>query len=319
MNKGVVHMQVNLGGLIMKNPVTVASGTFGSGREYSELWCTSGTGSANQLPSPSLSILGALTTKGVSLEPWPGNEGIRVTETTGGMLNSIGLQNPGVRAFIEDDLSWLATQDVPIIVNVSGHRAEEYAQVIEVLEAQGTAGAYEVNISCPNVDCGGMSFGTDPAQAAEVVQQCRAVTSRPLIVKLTPNVTDITEIARAVEAAGADALSMINTVAGMVINVKARSKVFDRGVAGLSGPAIKPVALLAVHRVYQAVRVPILGMGGIRTVEDVVEFLLAGATAIAIGTAHFTDPHTAPCIIRELEQWCLNEGVLDIKELTGSL
>lgn len=303
-----VGMQIDLGGLIMKNPVTVASGTFGSGREYAKLW-----------GSTPLSTLGALITKGVSSEPWAGNKGVRIAETASGMLNSIGLQNPGIEAFCATDLLWLAAQEVPIIVNVCGHRAEEYAEVVSRLEREALVSAYEINISCPNVASGGMSFGTDPHAASQVVAQCREVTKRPLIVKLTPNVTDIAEIARAVESAGADALSLINTLAGMDIDIQNRSAVFHRKLGGLSGPAIKPVALYAVYRVYQAVKVPLLGMGGIVTVGDALQFLLAGATALAVGTANFIDPHTAPRLVKELEQWCKDEGVDDITKLTGAL
>jgi dihydroorotate dehydrogenase (NAD+) catalytic subunit len=282
---------IDIGGLRLKNPFTTASGTFGSGREYAALWAEAGI---------RLSVLGAVTTKGVSLEPWAGNPGVRVAETASGLLNSIGLQNPGVEAFCAQDLAWLATQDVPVIVNVSGHSEAEYAAVVARLEREPAVAAYEVNISCPNVDCGGMSFGTDPAAAARVTALCRAATARPLIVKLTPNVTDITEIARAVADAGADALSLINTVAGTAI-AAGRGSVFERGVAGLSGPAIKPIALYAVARVHSAVDLPLIGMGGIATIDDVKEFLTAGATAVAVGTATFSDPMTLPRLIREWE------------------
>lgn len=303
-----VNTQIDLGGLVMKNPVTVASGTFGSGREYAQLWGT--------LP---LKTLGAVTTKGVSLNAWSGNSGLRIAETSSGMLNSIGLQNPGVEELCSGDLAWLGTQEVPVIVNVSGHRSDEYVQVIERLEQEPAVSAYEVNISCPNVDCGGMGFGTDAKTAAQITAECRQATKRPLIVKLTPNVTSITEIARAVESAGANALSLINTVSGMAIDSRARKLVFDRGVGGLSGPAIKPIALYAVYRVHQAVEIPLLGMGGIQSVEDAVEFLLAGATAIAVGTANFIDPFAAPNLVEGLVAWCEQEGVRDIAELVGTV
>ena len=357
-----VNLTVNLGGLSMKNPITVASGTFGSGKEYAQLWAGAGDDSQSpddstsfdmrlpsseydiQLPSSAfvmqlplrvqstehgstallanqfpLSVLGAVTTKGVSYEPWEGNRGIRIAETASGMLNSIGLQNQGVEHFCTDDLAWLAMQNVPVIVNVSGHQTEEYARVIERLEQEEAVAAYEVNISCPNVELGGMSFGTDATAAAEVTEACRKATKRPLLVKLTPNVTDITEIARAVEAAGADALSLINTVAGMAIDAATRAKVFERGVGGLSGPAIKPVALYAVYRVAQAVDIPLLGMGGIRSAEDAVEFLLAGATAVAVGSATFSDPLRALHLVQELGKWCDQQGISDIHELIGGL
>jgi dihydroorotate dehydrogenase (NAD+) catalytic subunit len=309
-----VNLAVNIAGLVLKNPLTVASGTFASGREYAEFWA--GTKDLGDKP---LSLLGALTTKGVSAKAWEGNTGIRIAETASGMLNSIGLQNPGVEAFCEKDLPWLAEQSVPVIVNVSGHSVREYLEVIERLEREPGVAAYEVNISCPNVDCGGMTFGTDPQAAAEVTRACRGATARPLIVKLTPNVTDITEIARACEAAGADALSLINTVAGMAIDVAGRRAVFDRKVAGLSGPAIKPVALYAVYRVHRAVRLPLIGMGGIATAQDVLEFLLAGATATALGTRNLIDPFAAIVLLADLGAWCEKEGVEDVKELIGAL
>lgn len=311
-----VDLAVNLGGLTLKNPVCVASGCFASGQEYAQLWQSTQTGSAAHY---TLSDLGALTTKGVSLVPWPGNPGIRITETASGMLNSIGLQNPGVEQFCSEDLAWLAQQDVPVIVNVCGHTSQEYTQVIERLEHEPVVAAYEVNISCPNVDAGGISFGTEPAAAAAVTAACRAVTKRPLLVKLTPNVTDICEIARAVEAAGADALSLINTVTGMAIDVKTRSSIFARAVAGLSGPAIKPIALYAVYQVARAVSLPVLGMGGISSREDVLEFMLAGATAVAIGTMNFSDPLLAPWLAAELQDWCRQEGLQSIREIIGAL
>ncbi|MDR1807382.1 MAG: dihydroorotate dehydrogenase [Propionibacteriaceae bacterium] len=283
-------MTINIGGLTLKNPFTTASGTFGSGRELAALWAERG------IP---LNVLGAVTTKGVSLEPWPGNDGVRVAETASGLLNSIGLQNPGVEAFCAKDLAWLATQDVPVIANVSGHAEADYAAVIRRLDREPAVSAYELNISCPNVDSGGMAFGVDPVAAARVTAACRAATARPLIVKLTPNVTDITVIARAAVDAGADALSLINTVAGLALDPQTGQPVFDRGVAGLSGPAIKPIALYAVARVHAAVAVPLIGMGGITTGQDVRDFLAAGATAVAVGTATFTDPFTLPRLIAE--------------------
>ena len=320
-----MKLEVNIAGLTMKNPFTVASGTFASGREYAEIWRNALSLSIQPTfpfpfdPDAPLSILGAVTTKGVSLAPWQGNDGIRITETASGVLNSIGLQNPGVEEFCAKDIPWLATQNVPIIVNVSGHTVDEYITVIERLESETAVSAYELNISCPNVDCGGMSFGTSVDAAAELTAACRVRTKRPVIVKLTPNVTDITEIARACEASGADALSLINTVAGMAIDARARKAIFDRKVAGLSGPAIKPVALYAVYRVSKAVNIPIIGMGGITRVEDVVEFLLAGATAIAVGSHNFTDPLAAPHLLAGFLRWCEKEGVSDISELIGGL
>ena len=253
--------------------------------------------------------------------PWEGNPTPRIAETACGMLNSIGLQNKGVEAFCADDLVWLAENaaGLPVIVNVCGHRVEEFAPVIERLEDERVVSAYEINISCPNLDCGGMSLGVDPEVAAKVTRACRQVTKRPLIVKLTPNVTDITLIANCVEAAGADAISLINTVAGMAIDASTRKPLLARGSGGLSGPAIKPVALLAVHKCYQAVNLPLLGMGGIRNATDAIEFILAGATAIAVGSASFTDPLTAFNLSQEIEEWCLSHDVSDINDLIGGL
>ena len=251
-------MRVNVGGLSMKNPVTVASGTFGHGEEFADFF--------------DVSQLGAVTTKGVSPVPWDGNATPRIAEAPAGMLNSIGLQNPGVEEFCASQLSWLATQDTAVIVNVSGHTLREYIQVVERLEDEPTVDAYEINISCPNVDAGGMTFGTDPDQAALVTSELRTRTKRPLIVKLTPNVTDISVIARAVADAGADAVSLINTLLGMAIDAKRRRPKLARVVGGLSGPAIKPVALRMVWEVHNAVDVPIIGMGGISNGEDAIEF-----------------------------------------------
>lgn len=301
----MVDMHVDLGGLSMKNPVTTASGTFASGREYSDFF--------------DISRLGAVTTKGVSFEPWAGNATPRIAETSSGMLNSIGLQNPGVEAFTAKDLAWLSTQDVPVIVNVSGHSFEEYTQVIDALEGYETVAAYEVNISCPNVDAGGMTFGCHPPSVESVVSQCRALTKKPLIVKLTPNVTDITEIARAAESAGADALSLINTVLGMAIDPHTRKPLLARVVGGLSGPAIKPIALRMVHETFKAVNIPLLGMGGIATGLDAVEFMLAGATAVAVGTAHFDNPCASAEVIQGIEEYCKMHKVDRASDLIGAL
>lgn len=300
-----INTQVSLGGLIMKNPVTTASGTFASGREYAQFF--------------DVSRLGAITTKGVSLDGWQGNDAPRIAETPSGMLNSIGLQNPGVEAFTQKDLPWLREQNTKVIVNVSGHSLAEYRAVVEALEVHEGIDAYEINISCPNVDCGGLTFGTDPKVAAEVVSACRAQTQRPMIVKLTPNVTDITEIARAVEAAGADALSLINTLLGMAIDPYKRKPILARGVGGLSGPAVKPVALRMVWEVYRSVSIPLLGMGGIMTGLDAVEFMLAGASAVAVGTASFIDPQAALAVVSGIEQYCESQGVGDVNELIGAL
>jgi dihydroorotate dehydrogenase (NAD+) catalytic subunit len=302
-----LDMRVTLAGLELRNPVVTASGTFASGREYADFI--------------DLSRLGAIVTKGVSLAPWAGNDSPRIAETASGMLNSIGLQNPGVEAFVSGDLAWLAAHapDTPVIVNVSGHSVAEYAAVAERLDAVDAVAAIEVNISCPNVDAGGMAFGTDPTAAAEVTSAVRAVTGKPLIVKLTPNVTDVAEIARAVEAAGADAVSLINTLLGMSIDASNRRPRLARVVGGLSGPAIKPVALRMVWQVHRAVGVPVLGMGGIMTGEDAVEFMLAGATAVAVGTASFVDPTSAIRVADGIARWCLEQGVARVADLVGAL
>ena len=298
-------LQVNLGGLVMRNPVTDASGTFAAGREYSDF--------------VDVERMGAVTTKGVSVVPWTGNDSPRIAETPSGMLNSIGLQNPGVEVFKNKDLAWLATKDVPVIVNACGHSVAEYEGIIEALGDDERVSAFEVNISCPNVDAGGLTFGTVPEQAAEVVRACRAKTAKPLIVKLTPNVTDITHIARAVEAEGADAISLINTLLGMAIDVRTRKPILARVVGGLSGPAVKPVALRMVWQVHNAVKVPLLGMGGICTAEDAIEFMLAGATAVAVGTANFVNPHAVEEVVDGIRAYCIEQGVHDVNDLIGGL
>lgn len=300
-----VNMQVNLGGLIMPNPVTDASGTFAAGREYAA-YCD-------------VSRMGAVTTKGVSLNGWEGNDAPRIAETPSGMLNSIGLQNPGVAVLKEKDLAWLEGKDVPVIVNVSGHSFDEYVQVIEALDDDARVHAYEINISCPNVDEGGMTFGTHAPSVENVVSRCRAATKKPLIVKLTPNVTDVTEIARAAEAAGADALSLINTLLGMAVDARSRKPLLSRVVGGLSGPCVKPVALRMVWECHKAVKVPLLGMGGICTGKDAVEFMLAGATAVAVGTANFMNPAAGRDVVEGIRAYCEEQGVDDVNELIGGL
>lgn len=299
-----VHLAVNLGGLAMKNPVTTASGTFAAGMEYSDF--------------VDVSALGAVTTKGVSLNGWEGNASPRIAEVPSGMLNSIGLQNPGVAHLKSEELPWLREQGATTIVNVSGHSFDEYVQVIEALE-DAPVDAYEVNISCPNVDAGGMTLGTHVPSVEKVVSLCREATSRPLIVKLTPNVTDITEIARAAEASGADAISLINTLLGMAIDVKRRRPVLARVVGGFSGPAVKPVALRMVWQCSKAVSVPILGMGGVTTGTDAVEFMLAGATAVAVGTANFMNPQATVDVIDGIIDYCEEQGVNDVNDLIGAL
>lgn len=299
-----VNLAVNLGGLTMKNPVTTASGTFAAGMEYSDF--------------VDVSALGAVTTKGVSLNGWEGNASPRIAEVPSGMLNSIGLQNPGVAHLKSEELPWLREQGATTIVNVSGHSFDEYVQVIEALE-DAPVDAYEVNISCPNVDAGGMTLGTHVPSVEKVVSLCREATSRPLIVKLTPNVTDITEIARAAEASGADAISLINTLLGMAIDVKRRRPVLARVVGGFSGPAVKPVALRMVWQSSKAVSVPILGMGGVTTGTDAIEFMLAGATAVAVGTANFMNPQATVDVIDGIIDYCEEQGVNDVNDLIGAL
>ena len=302
-----VNLRVKLGLLTLANPILTASGTFAAGREYAEL--------------VDITRLGALTTKGVSALAWKGNSGRRLEETASGMLNSIGLQNPGVKHFVRYDLPWLQENapDLPVIVNVVGHRVSDYTAVIEQLEQVEGVAAYELNISCPNVDAGGMAMGVDARAAAKVTRACRKLTRRTLIVKLTPNVTDISKIACAVEAAGADVVSLINTILGLAIDARSRKLIFKRGVAGLSGPAIKPVALRMVYEVARAVTIPVIGMGGAATGTDVVEFMLAGATAVALGTANFSNPQATTDALDELTRYCEEQGVKKVTKLIGAV
>jgi dihydroorotate dehydrogenase (NAD+) catalytic subunit len=300
-----VDMRVQIGALELPSPVLAASGTFASGREYSDF--------------VDLERLGALITKGVSLEPWPGNDPPRIAETACGMLNSIGLQNSGVEAFVSDDLSWLSDIDVTVIANVSGHTVSEYVEVVKRLDAEKRVDAFEINISCPNVDAGGMTFGTDCVSASEVTRACRRATDKPLVVKLTPNVTDVASIALAVEGEGADAVSLINTLLGMAVDARTFRPKLARVLGGLSGPAIKPVALRMVWQVASAVSVPVVGMGGIMTAEDAVEFLLVGASAVAVGTANFVDPTSIVRITDGLVEFCRERGILRVSDLTGML
>lgn len=298
------NLKVSLGGLEMKNPVTTCSGTFGSGREYSDFL--------------NVAELGAVTTKGVSLNGWAGNDAPRICETPSGMLNTIGLQNPGVQHLKDHEIPWLKEHDATIIVNVSGHSFQEYVDVIETLE-DAPVDAYEVNISCPNVDAGGMTIGCQTESVEDVVGLCRAATKRPLIVKLTPNVTDITEIAKAAQHAGADSISLINTLLGMAVDARTRRPKLSKIVGGLSGPCVKPVALRMVWQCYNAIDIPILGMGGIVTAEDAIEFILCGATAVAVGTANFMNPMATVDVIDGIRQFCEQESVSDISDLRGAL
>ncbi len=296
-------MEVEIGGLKLKNPVLPASGTYGYGREY--------------LPFFTPDALGAVVTKGVSLTPWPGNQGQRICETAGGMLNAIGLQNPGVAHFMEEALPFLRTYQTPVIVNIVGKTIVEYAKVAEVLNSCPEVSGFELNISCPNVKEGGIAFGTDPVMAGAVTREVRKVTDKPLIVKLSPNVTDITAIARQVEDAGADGLSLINTLLGMAIDIHKRKPVLGNLVGGLSGPAIKPVALRMVWQTYQKVRIPLIGIGGICTPADAIEFIMAGATAVGVGTGTFRDPLAPIKIIEGIREFLVEEALTSISELKG--
>jgi dihydroorotate dehydrogenase (NAD+) catalytic subunit len=300
-----VDMSTKLGPLELKNPILTASGTFGYGTEFS--------------PFFDLSRLGGLVSKGLSLRPRRGNEPPRIWETPSGMLNAIGLQNVGVDNFLAEKLPALLPFDTAVLANVYGERMEDYAEVCRRLDgATGLAGI-ELNVSCPNTAHGGMQFGVDPATLEQLVGQVRDATSLPLIVKLSPNVTDITEPARAAVAGGADILSLVNTFTGMGINAETRRPVLRNVVGGLSGPAIKPLALYMVHRVAQAVDVPIMGMGGIMTAVDAVEFLLAGASAVQVGTANFVKPTRAADLVDDLERWCVEHDVARVADLVGGL
>ena len=298
-------LAVEIAGIKMKNPVMPASGTFGYGEEYA--------------PYFDLGRLGAIVTKGLSLNPKAGNPTPRIAETTSGMLNAIGLQNVGIDAFLADKVAYYQNFDVPVIANFFGNTLEEYGEVARRLSDIPEISAVELNISCPNVKQGGIVFGTDPKAAAQVVSLVRKALNKPLIVKLTPNVTDITVIARAVEAAGADAISCINTLTGMAIDVRTRRPKIANRTGGLSGPAIRPVAVRMVHQVVQAVKIPVIGIGGITCARDALEFLIVGARAVQVGTANFIDPGVMPDIIDGLEAFCLEEGIADINDLIGSL
>ena len=279
-----------------------ASGTFGSGREYSEF--------------VDLNRLGAVVVKGVADKPWNGNPATRIAEVYGGMLNSVGLQNPGVDYFIENDIPFLRQFDTKIIVNVCGHSIEEYTNVVKKLQGQ-DVDLLELNISCPNVSEGGMSFGTDTKMVEKVVQEVKKCADKPLIVKLSPNVTDITEIAKAAVSGGADGLSLINTLTGMKIDIYKRQPVLQRKIGGMSGPAVKPVAVRMVYQVCKAVDVPVIGMGGISNAEDAIEFIMAGATGVSIGTANFINPRATVETVEGIEEYMRKYGVKDLSEIRG--
>lgn len=297
-----MNLTVDFAGVTMKNPVTTASGTFGSGMEYSEY--------------VDLNQLGAVTTKGVASVPWPGNPTPRVCETYGGMLNAIGLQNPGIDTFVKRDIPFLKQYDTKIIVNICGRTPEEYCKVAERL-AQEEVDLLEVNISCPNVKAGGIAFGQDPKLAEQITSEVKRVAKQPVIMKLSPNVTDIAEMARAVEAGGADAISLINTLTGMKIDIRRRTFALANKTGGMSGPAVKPVAVRMVYQAARAVKIPVLGMGGIRTAEDALEFIMAGATMVAVGTSNFSNPAATTDVIAGIQRFMEQEHVDDIRDLIG--
>ncbi|HIT61037.1 MAG TPA: dihydroorotate dehydrogenase [Candidatus Fimousia stercorigallinarum] len=297
-----MNLSVNIAGVTWKNPVTVASGTFGSGAEYSEF--------------VDLSQLGAVTTKGVANIPWEGNPTPRVAETYGGMMNAIGLQNPGIDVFVKRDIPYLKEHQATIIVNVCGKSQEDYVEVVERLGDQ-PVDMLEINVSCPNVKEGGIAFGQNPDALYEITKAVKAKAKQPVIMKLSPNVTSIAEMARAAEAGGADAVSLINTLTGMKIDVERQAFVLANKTGGLSGPAIKPVAVRMVYETAHAVKIPIIGMGGICTAADALEFIMAGATAVSVGTANFHDPMTTMKVIAGMEDYMKRHNIEDINDLIG--
>lgn len=295
-------LSFKIGNVEFKNPVMTASGTFGSGKEYVDFI--------------DLNKLGAVVVKGVSKTPWIGNDTPRIAEVYGGMLNSVGLQNPGVDAFIKEDIPFLRQFDTKIVVNVCGHSLDEYIEVTESL-ANADVDALELNISCPNVAEGCLSFGTDAKMVEKVVSSVKKVSKQPLIVKLTPNVTDITEIARASEIGGADAISLINTITGMKIDIHKRKPILAKKIGGMSGPAIKPIAVRMVYQVSKVVNIPIIGMGGISNGDDAIEFILAGASGIAVGTANFINPYATIDVLKGIEDYMDKYNIKDLKEIRG--
>lgn len=299
-----LNTEVTIAGVTFKNPVMTASGTFGSGMEYGEF--------------VDLNKLGAVVTKGVANVPWPGNPTPRVAETYGGMLNAIGLQNPGIDVFIERDLEFLKQYDTKVIVNVCGKSVEDYLEVVERLSDE-AVDMLEINVSCPNVKEGAIAFGQKADALYDITSQIKKVAAQPVIMKLSPNVTDITEMAKAAEAAGADALSMINTITGMKIDIHRRKFALANKTGGMSGPAIKPVAVRMVYQTAQAVKIPIIGMGGIANAEDAIEFLLAGATAVSIGAMNFINPYTTVETVQGIEDYMRKYQITDIKELIGAV
>ena len=298
----MINTKVTLAGVELKNPVMTASGTFGSGAEYSEF--------------VDLNKLGGVVTKGVANVPWPGNPTPRVTETASGMLNAIGLQNPGIDLFCERDIPYLQKYDTKIIVNVCGHAPEEYFRVVERL-ADEPIDMMEINISCPNVNAGFLAFGQDAKNVEKLTADIKKIAKQPIIMKLTPNVTDITEIAKAAEAGGADAVSLINTLTGMKIDINRKTFAVANKTGGVSGPIVKPVAVRMVYQVAQAVNIPIIGMGGISCAEDAIEFLLAGASAVSVGTANFHNPAVTLEVIDGIEAYMKKNGFENVKDMVG--
>lgn len=299
-----MNTRVNLAGVLLKNPIMTASGTFGSGQEYSEF--------------VDLNKLGAVVTKGVANVPWPGNPTPRVAEVYGGMLNAIGLQNPGIDVFVQRDIPFLTHYDTRIIVNVCGKTTSDYIEVVERLADQ-PVDMLEINISCPNVKEGGIAFGQNAASVEEITKEVKKYARQPVIMKLSPNVTDITEMAKAAEAGGADVISLINTLTGMKIDVNRRKFALANRTGGMSGPAVHPIAVRMVYQAAQAVNIPIIGMGGVQSTEDALELILAGATAVSVGTANFTNPTATIDIINGIQDYMENNGVEDINELIGAV
>lgn len=299
-----MNTRVNLAGVLLKNPIMTASGTFGSGQEYSEF--------------VDLNKLGAVVTKGVANVPWPGNPTPRVAEVYGGMLNAIGLQNPGIDVFVQRDIPFLTHYDTRIIVNVCGKTASDYIEVVERLAEQ-PVDMLEINISCPNVKEGGIAFGQNAASVEKITKEVKKYARQPVIMKLSPNVTDITEMAKAAEAGGSDVISLINTLTGMKIDVNRRKFALANRTGGMSGPAVHPIAVRMVYQAAQAVNIPIIGMGGVQSTEDALELILAGATAVSVGTANFTNPTATIDIINGIQDYMENNGVEDINELIGAV
>ena len=300
-----MNLSVQIGKLTMQNPVTVASGTFGYGAEYARLI--------------DLNLLGAVTVKGIRLNPVPGNPTPRTAETTSGMLNAIGLQGPGVDGFIKKYWPFLKSLNVPTIINIWGTTVEEYAEVARRFDALGGVGALELNVSCPNIKAGGAQFGTDCQLLSQVVAACRAVTALPLITKMSPNVPNIGQLAKAAEDAGSDALAVTNSFPAMAIDIHTRKPKLANITGGLTGPAIKPIAIKLVWEAAKAVKIPIIGMGGIQNADDAIEFLMAGATAVAVGTANFYEPQTPLQVIAGLREFMRQRGIKDVREITGSV